>query len=669
MAELLPRLVARWPWVLLGLLIGMAFGFYQVWKSVPLFKSTSVVLVRDRSTDVLGQIDAVEFDVRNNQAMATISNGLTSLNLCERVASLPKVRSLEGLMPKGPKKLPFLEDPAEKSIITEVPPPDHLAGLIRGWLAVSIRPETRLIDVSVTHEDPNVAKVIANQIVEQYIETRTKSRTGEQKDTLEVVQAEARVVQQELQEARNVLAGYASPLSAEKALAAAEADLSRLGLRYGKMHPKMIEAEERVRDAQERFRSVLLRSIHNPVDVEYWEERGLKEAALSSIEELNQARDMLIARNSVLADEINTISALYTSLLARIKNLSFKTGNTEAEVTLEEPARHGGQVAPDKQKLLFSATFAGLFGGAFLALVLQFFDNKIHEPDELENLLDAPVLAVVAELDEKSLSQIHSSDTESNQTRVLSHESWARHLIFRNEASSSPFLEMFRVMRTSLGLLGPADSKKITVVSSAVPSEGKSFVASNLALSFAQQGLRTLLIDFDLRKPSIHKLFGRKRNDQIGLLDVLLKRASVDQATSSYLDETNLSVMFSGAKAPNPGELFESSRLAALFNEVFQKYDRVIVDSAPLLAVPDTRNLAPFCQNFVLVVKANSTSRRLIKGACRLVEAAGASVSGTVLNSYRDSSFLKAKFKKGYGYGGYGYGSSYGTVYGDDSED
>jgi capsular exopolysaccharide synthesis family protein len=253
-------------------------------------------------------------------------------------------------------------------------------------------------------------------------------------------------------------------------------------------------------------------------------------------------------------------------------------------------------------------------------------------------------------------------------------------LVFRPGTSSTNFAEMFRILRASISLLGDETKRKVTLFSSALPGEGKSLVSANFALAAAGQGRRTLLIDLDLRKPNIHREFGLSRSKLgPGVTEWLAGQSSLDESIITDVGSENFHVMFSGKRAPNPGELLNVSRLKQLFAEVCKRYDVVVVDSAPLLAVPDTRVIAPLADNFCLVVRANYVPRGAVVRTLELLASADSPPSGVVFNGFKET---RRMIGENYSYGSYrlsrygrpyqyGYGSygSYGAYGSDDHDD
>jgi capsular exopolysaccharide synthesis family protein len=235
---------------------------------------------------------------------------------------------------------------------------------------------------------------------------------------------------------------------------------------------------------------------------------------------------------------------------------------------------------------------------------------------------------------------------------------------------------MFRILRASISLLGDESKRKVTLFSSALPGEGKSLISGNFALAAAGQGRKTLLIDLDLRKPSIHKVFGLVRSKQgPGITEWLAGQVPFEDAIVRDVGCENLHVIFSGKRAPNPGELLNVSRLKQLFTEACSHYDLVVVDSAPLLAVPDTRVIAPLVDNFCLVVRATYVPKGAVTRTLELLASAESMPSGLVFNGFKET---RRMIGQNYSYGNYRisrYGSpyqyGYGTygAYGDDESD
>lgn len=193
--------------------------------------------------------------------------------------------------------------------------------------------------------------------------------------------------------------------------------------------------------------------------------------------------------------------------------------------------------------------------------------------------------------------------------------------------------ESYRTLRTNIQYSSFDKELKTIVVTSSEPGEGKSTTAGNLALSFAQADKRTIIIDCDLRKPSIHKRF--KISNLIGLSDVIIGKEKVQDAVHEYSE--NLSVLSSGKIPPNPSEMLGSKAMERLLDSLKQTYDVIILDTAPLLAVTDAQVLSTKADGTVIVVKAEKTKKDSVLQAKALLEKVGANIVGVVLNGIENN--------------------------------
>lgn len=251
-----------------------------------------------------------------------------------------------------------------------------------------------------------------------------------------------------------------------------------------------------------------------------------------------------------------------------------------------------------------------------------------------------------------------------------------------DEAPSGPIAESFRNLRAALSLLGPEEDRKVFLFTSALPNEGKSFTSVNFALALAHQGQRVLLIDGDLRRPSVHKVFRTEQeNEEMpGVVDYLVHSVPLNEAVElvATVDSEasrrrsvqparkvgQLFILAGGERAPNPAELLSGESFQRLITEASQAFDRVIIDSAPILAVSDTLLMVPYIQTISVVVRANKTPRNAIHRALTLLDTAGNRPAGVVLNRLprrRGAGYYYYYASHGYGEGNGSYGDG---VYG-----
>ncbi|MEI6178577.1 MAG: CpsD/CapB family tyrosine-protein kinase, partial [Verrucomicrobiota bacterium] len=190
-------------------------------------------------------------------------------------------------------------------------------------------------------------------------------------------------------------------------------------------------------------------------------------------------------------------------------------------------------------------------------------------------------------------------------------------------------------------------------------------VSANFAAAAAGQGRKTLLIDLDLRKPSVHKFFGFPREQETGgITECLANLVAYQDVIIRESGHANLHLILSGKNAPNPGELLDTGRLSLILTQACQEYDVVVLDTAPLLAVPDTRIIAPLAHNLCLVVRADYVPKGAVRRVLEVMDEDGTTLSGIVVNGFKEKRFL---IGENYSYASYQtsrYGRSYRYGYG-----
>ena len=253
---------------------------------------------------------------------------------------------------------------------------------------------------------------------------------------------------------------------------------------------------------------------------------------------------------------------------------------------------------------------AGIFLGGLIVMGLQFLDTSIKTVDEAESLLGLAVFSVVPQM----------RGVKNGPTSLVV-----------AEKSGSEAAEAFRTLRTFLSTLGATEKRNVFLFTSAMPEEGKTFCTINYAASLAQLGHKTLLIDADMRRPSVEARILGQENGRPGLTDYLTGKkdlAAVVQPTSVG----NLFFIAGGTLAANPAELLARDGLNALIENALQQYERVVLDSAPINAVSDTLLMMKNVHNVCLVVRAAYTSSRHVVRCVQLLQGAEAPLSGIILN-------------------------------------
>lgn len=347
------------------------------------------------------------------------------------------------------------------------------------------------------------------------------------------------------------------------------------------------------------------------------------ELALKEQEKKLFALDTLRAQFLGLQREAAAERRLYDDVVKRLGEVSVVVpGNQKNEFRVVEPANlPSAPIRPNKKMIMiYALAMGGALSFGLIWLVAQ-LDNTIKSVDHAERLLGLPVLGAVPK-------------------NKLIKDGKGR--LFLTDDPQSLCAEAFRSMRASLALLGRESERKVVLFTSAVPSEGKSFCCVNYAVACSQQGKRTLVVDFDLRKPSLGETFGEKGTPP-GVTDVLLDRQTLEQC----VQQTRFSNLFylpAGSIVPNPAELVAGQWPRKLIQEASGKYDLVVLDTAPINAVSDTLLFAHEAQTICMVMRSRKTSSRVVARALEMLRRAGVKPSGVILN------FLPSNAGPGYYY-------------------
>jgi capsular exopolysaccharide synthesis family protein len=254
-----------------------------------------------------------------------------------------------------------------------------------------------------------------------------------------------------------------------------------------------------------------------------------------------------------------------------------------------------------------------LFSGIGITVLLEYLDSSIRTAEDVSNYLNLPFLGYIP--------SINAQDGKDESEKAL----------ICYQKATNPTIESYRALRTSLLFSSPEDKPLRTIlVTSSLPEEGKSFVSSNLASIFSQVNERVVLIDVDMRRPKLYKLFNIDQRP--GLSAYLTGNATLD-AIIRPTPYPNLSIITSGAIPPNPSELLSSGKIRAFFEELKLKFDRIIIDSPPTLNVADTHILASSVDGVVLVIKGASTRLEAVIGAKNKILESKGKILGAVVNN------------------------------------
>ncbi|MDG4555016.1 MAG: polysaccharide biosynthesis tyrosine autokinase [Candidatus Competibacter sp.] len=314
---------------------------------------------------------------------------------------------------------------------------------------------------------------------------------------------------------------------------------------------------------------------------------------------------------NILRREVDTNRQLYDGLLQRFKEVGVAAGVGTNNISIVDEAK--APSFPYKPNLRLNALLAlvlGLLGGIGLAFLFEHLDDTFRKPEDLEKLLGLPVLGMIP-----------TTKRERGDERAIA--------LIGHDDPRSAFAEAYRSVRTALQFSTVSGVPRLLTVTSAMPGEGKTTTSLSLAIQFAQAGKRTLLIEADLRKPSLHQAL--KLDNQTGLTNYLaggeVHPADITRPTLV----ANLFAIPSGPLPPNPAELLSSGRMVELLTLAAEKFDQVVVDSPPLLGLADGLIIGNLCEGTLLTVEMGSTPRGYVQGAFKRLREARVPVLGALL--------------------------------------
>lgn len=277
-------------------------------------------------------------------------------------------------------------------------------------------------------------------------------------------------------------------------------------------------------------------------------------------------------------------------------------------------------VSPNLNKNIFMGALAGFVIGVGLALVIDFANKKIIGEEDINRVIEVPVIGDIPRV-HKKLNGLVS---------------------FSNDLS--PISEYYRTLRTNIEYSSYDNKIKTILISSSVQGEGKTTVAANLAAAFANSSKKTLVIDCDLRNPSLHKIF--RVGNGCGLSDVIVNKNTLKEAVKKIND--NLYVLSAGRRTPNPSEMLGSAVMDNFLERVKDEYDLIIMDSPPVQEFTDAQVLSKKADGIIFIVKCNATKRNVIKKSKKLFDIVNSQIIGTVLTSNEklSKSYLKKNYYK-----------------------
>jgi capsular exopolysaccharide synthesis family protein len=573
------------------------------------------------------------------------------------------------------------------------PDPARAAGLLgrfRGGLSVQIIRNSRLIQVSYTDSDPRLATEIVNALVRTFTEENFKTKYEAVTQTSDWLSTELADLQMKVQTSEEKLVRYQKDHSIlgvdekqnivtskldelNKELTAAQTDriqkesnyklavegdpaavakssregvssmleklrekesdlntqLAQLTTQFGSGYPKVAELSNQLKLVREELAAEEVR-VQQQVRDEYLaalqRENLLTTAFNQQKQEANQLNESAI-EYSVLKRDADANRQLYQDLLQRLKEAGVSAGLRSSNIRVVDVARTPtSPIKPNVPRNIEFGIILGLACGIGLSFVLESLDTSIRTIEEIKSISTLPALGTIplqfanTALLRKRLKPISVPDDESDLPALVT---YARP---RSEAA-----EAYRSLRTSILLSSFGAPPKVILVTSALPQEGKTTISANSALVLAQRGGRVLLIDADLRRPGINKLFGFHARG--GLSTLLSGVDKVEDVMVPSAEVPNLWIIPAGPVPPQPAELLGSTVMKEHLARWRNDFDHIIIDSPPCLTVTDSVVLSPEVDRLILVVRAKKTTKLALRQACELLLQVNARVMGIVLNA------------------------------------
>ena len=696
-------------WLILSFMLAVVtIVAIATFRMQPVYVATARVEIDRENANILPfqGADSYDYMMDLENYIETQSKILTSETLAlqtirnNNLSARPEFSS-----PSGPS-----EAIASGSLANQKRPPE--LGEFLGSLSVKRVPSSRLMDVSFESTDPQLAARIVNAHITSYIEQNFRSKyeattqastwLADQLEELKIrVQRseDARIAYERqnqiwtLDDKQNITSQRLSDVNKQLTDAQSDrmrkeslyqfaksgnldavpevqgnsvlADLMRKRAdaaaqyadqlsQYGPNFPKVQRLQAQLKDldqAIEKEKQKILDILESDFQEAQQRETLLTKVLDQQKAETNQMAGKLVEYN-ILKREAEANKALYEGLMTKLKETAISAGLRSSNIRVVDPAMIPSTPArPAKARNVALAFLVGLVGGIGLALMREYLDNTVKTPDDVETLSRLPSLAVVplftgSNPNKKRPGLLQGFSSNGHDKRI---ELVAQHL------PKSQMSEAFRALRTSI-LLSQADHPpQVILVTSALPREGKTTAAANLAVTLAQLGDRTVLVDADLRKPGIGRLLNLAGGKYAGLSSHLAGVSSLELVSVPHPAIPNLVAIPTGPLPPNPADLLSSHKLADAIAELRTKFKFIVIDSPPVMAATDAVILSVQADGVLLVVRSGETPKEAFTRTRDLLSSVKCRILGVVLNAVDSSapdyyySYRYYPYSSGYG--------------------
>ncbi|MCO5054662.1 polysaccharide biosynthesis tyrosine autokinase [Thermomonas sp.] len=687
------HILIKWRWLVVSIAAGItALALIQVLLTTPIYRASALMQIQNTRTNVVAsdQGAVLGYDW-NNQYQQTQLELLQSRSMSERVAkrvNLDRIAidrldapgwmgRLLGLFRAKPAAPASATQTARDSKAMQ----NEAVGIFRGGLSVEPVKDTELVWVNFDSPVPAFSVQAVNAIAEEFVAANQDQYNSRSNFAGNYLEEQLAIAKAKLEESERKLIEYARTqgltvtddqgrtlamntlTSLSEALAQAKQARIRAEARWrsnatsteqltasaiGPLqqqravlmsqyqqklatfkpdYPDMIQLRQQIDEIEKQI-AIEQRRIGGSVRAEY-EAALAEESTLSAQVEQLRSQAFTTSQNTVeytiLKRDVDTNRQLYDSLLQRSKEITATSAATVNNISIVDRAVAAAKFSPRPIRSLLLGGLIGLVLGVLIAFILEFLDDTLKTPQDVEQKLRLAVLGVVPRLKPGQAVATAAADAHSG------------------------FSEAYRSVRAALQFTTDHGVPRSLLVTSSGPGEGKSTAALALARNFARLGKRVLLIEADLRNPSLHRTLGLK-TAAAGLSGLL----SGAEAFANVLEpsgEDGLQVILAGPLPPNPAELLSGSKLVSMLTVATERFDQVIIDGPPVLGLADAPLLANTADGTVMLVNSGSTKIHSAQTSLKRLYAARARLVGALLSRYDAKT-------AGYGYG-YGYGYSY----------
>ena len=585
----------RWVWlVILGLIIGAGLGYYFSSRETPIYQAETRFII-------LTAAPTSEFQVYYNY-----------LDSAKLISTYTELLSAESTLQQASEELGF---PVS-------------AGLAKAEQVG----ETQFIRLTVKHSDPAKAAAIANGLVDILIDQNEDLQsvryiTTEQNLQNRIVQAEQQIesIQAQIKDATTATVQS----SIDEVLVQIEDlqnEINDLESKIANIDPLFATAADQAQliDYQDQLDQI------QPILEKYQE-------IYTNLVVLGDSADQNINESSQITQLEFTLQLyrdIYISSMASLESLRLSQAQSIPKVVQTEPANiPKNPISPKPVQTAALAGAVGLLAMGGAAFAVEYLDDTIKTPEDINQLVGLPVIGFVADLNaHRSLKNGNNDD----------------HPLFVTSQPRSVFSEAMRSLRTNLEFSAVDKPIKTILVTSGTPQEGKSTIAANFALIVAQSGKKTLLLDADMRRPSIHRFF--EVPNRVGLSDLIRGKLPIDKAIIDIKSQPNVSIITSGSLPPDPSELLSSDSMKNLLEEFECEFDVIIIDCAPMV-VADPQILASRVDGVIYLVQPGKIRSQQLTAPIEQLRRVNARILGVIFN--------RISGKNNAYYGGYYYYSTY----------